>query len=126
MGFSIPSGSNSFGLRYARRVCPVAFCTAAESIYVAEVLYWKCEPGLNGTGCARNVFVQTSSALRGGSAWCPVFMRRRSLIRIAFRFALGLAGASPGKSFITSSSKFSFPSAMAMPTAVEVKLLLSE
>ena len=26
----------------------------AERMYVAEVLYRKCVPGLNGTGCARN------------------------------------------------------------------------
>ena len=35
-------------------------------------------------------------------------------------------GASSGKNFNTSSSKWSFPSEMASPTAVDVKLLLSE
>ena len=40
--------------------------------------------------------------------------------------ALGFAGASSGKNFITSSSTFNFPSALASPTAVEVKLLLNE
>ena len=53
-------------------------------------------------------------------------MRSRSLTRIALRFVLGSAGASSGKNFSTSSSRLSFPSAMASPTAVDVKLLLSE
>ena len=64
--------------------------------------------------------------MRGGSVWWPVDMRSRSLTRIALRFLLGSAGASSGKNFSTSSSTLSFPSAMARPTAVEVKLLLSE
>ena len=38
----------------------------------------------------------------------------------------GLGGASSGKNLSTSSSRLSFPSAMASPTAVEVKLLLKE
>ena len=45
---------------------------------------------------------------------------------MALRFALGAAGASSGKNFSTSSSMLNFPSATAMPTAVEVKLLLNE
>ena len=47
-------------------------------------------------------------------------------MRMALRLVLGSAGASSGKNFSTSSSRLSFPSAMARPTAVEVKLLLSE
>src|SRR5216684_4099764 len=53
-------------------------------------------------------------------------MRSRSLTRIALRLLLGSAGASSGKNFSTSSSRLSFPSEMAIPTAVDVKLLLSE
>src|SRR5262249_9346841 len=53
-------------------------------------------------------------------------MRSRSLTRIALRLLLGSGGASSGKNFSTSSSRLSFPSEMANPTAVEVKLLLSE
>jgi hypothetical protein len=53
-------------------------------------------------------------------------MRSRSLTRIAFRLLLGSGGASSGKNFSTSSSRLSFPSEMASPTAVDVKLLLSE
>ena len=83
-------------------------------------------PGLNGTGCARKVLVQGSLGVRGGSVCCPVDMRSRSLTRIALRLLLGSAGASSGKNLSTSSSRLSFPSAMASPTAVEVKLLLSE
>ena len=83
-------------------------------------------PGLNGTGCARNVLAHGSVALRGGSACCPVDMRSRSLSRIALRLADGSAGASSGKNFSTGSSRLSFPSATARPTAVDVKLLLSE
>src|SRR5262245_22375231 len=97
---------------------PVAFCTMAESMYVAEVLYRKWVPGLKGTGWARKARVQGVSGGRGGSAWCPVDIRRRSLTRMDLRLLLGSAG--------TSSSRLSFPSAMARPTAVEVKLLLSE
>jgi hypothetical protein len=41
------------------------------------------------------------------------------------RLALGLDGASSGKNESTSSSRLSFPSEIARPTAVEVKLLLS-
>src|SRR5262245_46135909 len=53
-------------------------------------------------------------------------MRNRSLTRIALRFLLGAAGASLGKNFSTSSSRLNLPSSMASPTAVDVKLLLSE
>ncbi len=53
-------------------------------------------------------------------------MRSRSLTRIDLRFLLGSGGASSGKNFRTSSSRLSFPSATARPTAVAVKLLLSE
>src|SRR5262245_4805194 len=98
----------------------------AESMYVAEVLYRKCVPGLNGTGWAKNALTHDGSAGRGGSVCWPVFMRSRSRTRIALRLALGSAGASSGKNFSTSSSRLSLPSAMARPTAVEVKLLLSE
>src|SRR5262245_17800225 len=45
---------------------------------------------------------------------------------MALRFAVGWAGASSGKNFNTLSSTLSLPSATARPTAVEVKLLLSE
>ncbi len=45
---------------------------------------------------------------------------------MAARFALGLAGASAGKKDSTGSSTDRRPSATAMPTAVEVKLLLNE
>src|SRR5262245_44801511 len=95
-------------------------------MYVADVLYKKCVPGLNGTLWARNVLAHDSVARRGGSDWCPVDMRSRSLRRIAFRLALGSAGASSGKNLRTGSSTLSFPSAAASPTAVDVKLLLSE
>src|SRR5882672_511902 len=77
-------------------------------------------------GCARNVLIQDCAAVRGGSVCCPVDMRSRSLTRMALRLLLGLDGASSGKNFSTWSSRLSFPSAIAMPTAVEVKLLLSE
>ena len=90
-------------------------------------------PGLNGTGCAKNRFthvalriVESTWPNRAGSVWCPVFIRSRSRTRIARRFADGSAGASSGKNFSTSSSTLSFPSATASPTAVDVKLLLSE
>src|SRR5438067_1276173 len=53
-------------------------------------------------------------------------MRSRSLTRSALRLLLGSDGASSGKNFSTSSSRLSFPSEMASPTAVDVKLLLSE
>src|SRR5262249_15438381 len=95
-------------------------------MYVAEVLYKKWVPGLNGTGCARTVFTQGWSCLRGGSVCWPVDIRSKSLTRIALRLPLGSLGASSGKNFKTSSSRRSFPSAIAKPTAVEVKLLLSE
>jgi hypothetical protein len=45
---------------------------------------------------------------------------------MALRFALGSAGASSGKNFKTGSLTLSFPSATTRPTAVDVKLLLSE
>src|SRR5262245_29449366 len=95
-------------------------------MYVADVLYRKWVPGLNGTGWARKVLAHGSVGRRGGSVWCPVDMRSRSLRRIAFRLLLGSAGASSGKNFSTGSSTLNFPSAAARPTAVEVKLLLSE
>ena len=53
-------------------------------------------------------------------------MDSRSRTRIAFRFSLGSAGASSGKKERTVSSRLSFPSAIARPMPVDVKLLLSE
>src|SRR5581483_11618927 len=50
----------------------------------------------------------------------------RSLRRIDLRLLLGDAGASSGKNLRTGSSMLSLPSATASPTAVDVKLLLSE
>jgi hypothetical protein len=50
----------------------------------------------------------------------------RSRTRIAFRFALGSAGASSGKYGSTGSSIVSRPSATASPMPVDVKLLLRE
>ena len=61
-----------------------------------------------------------------GSICWPVDMRSKSLTRMACRLLLGSAGASSGKNFNTWSSTLSLPSAIARPTAVEVKLLLSE
>ena|SRR5947209_4062361 len=95
-------------------------------MYVADVLYRKCVPGLNGTGWPRKVLVQTSSGLRAGSVCWPVDMRSKSVSRIAFRLALGSFGASSGKNLSTGSSIDSLPSATAKPTAVEVKLFESE
>ena len=60
------------------------------------------------------------------SAWWPVDIASRSRTRIAFRFSLGSAGASSGKKESTVSSRLSLPSAIARPTPVDVKLLLSE
>src|SRR5262249_14804911 len=91
------------------------------------VLYRKCVPGLNGTGCARNALVQGCfDAARAGSVWCPVDMRSRSRTRIALRLLLGSAGAASGENLGTRSSRLRLPPATARPTAVEVKLLLSE
>ena len=47
-------------------------------------------------------------------------------MRIALRLTPGCAGALSGKKSRTASSRCSLPSAMASPTAVDVKLLLSE
>src|SRR5262245_24838219 len=95
-------------------------------MYVADVLYKKCVPGLNGTGWARNVLTHGSSDLRGGSVCCPVDILNRSLMRIALRLLDAVTGASSGKNLRMGSSRLSFPSAMASPTAVDVKLLLRE
>src|SRR4026208_1888546 len=101
-------------------------------MYVAGELYKKCVPGLKGTECVRNVFTHVSGcfvgspARMGASIWLPVFIRSRSRTRIARRLTDGSAGASSGKNLSTGSSRFSFPSATAKPTAVEVKLLLKE
>src|ERR1041384_2327796 len=105
-------------------------------MYVPGELYRNREPGLNGTDSARKVRVHgTGCTLESGtsdqghraaSRACPVFMRNRSRMRIAWRLAEGLGGASSGKNFRTWSSRLSFPAAIAKPTAVEVKLLLSE
>src|SRR5262245_50099250 len=122
----MPNGSNSRGFRYSSTVWPVTFWTMAEHMYVAGVLYRKCVPGLFGTGWARNVFTQGSVLVNLGSVWWPVDMVSRSRTRIAFRFRDGSAGARSGKNESTSSSRLNFPSSTARPTAVEVKLLLSE
>src|SRR5688572_23244673 len=102
----------------------------AEHINVAGVLYQKCVPGLWATGIERNSF--TSGSLESNenfamsSACWPVFIRSKSRTRIALRLSPGFAGVSSGKNFNTGSSRLSLPSAMAKPTAVDVKLLLSE
>jgi hypothetical protein len=93
---------------------------------VAGVLYLKCVPGLCGTGCSRNAFTPILSGAVADSSWWPADMRSRSRTRIAFRLSTGSAGASSGKKSSTGSSRLSLPSAIARPTAVEVKLLLSE
>src|SRR5262245_2155896 len=95
-------------------------------MYVAEVLYRKCVPGLKGTVCARKVLAHGSFGRRDGSVWCPVDMRKRSLKRIDLMLLLASFGASSGKNLSTGSSMLNFPSAAAIPTAVEVKLLLRE
>src|SRR6185295_19496087 len=53
-------------------------------------------------------------------------MRSRSLTRINLRLLPGWGGEASGKNFSTSSSRLNFPSESAIPTAVEVKLLLSD
>ena len=83
-------------------------------------------PGLNGTGWARNCLTHDSPAARGGSVWWPVAIRKRSATRIALRWPAASAGASSGKNPSTGSSIRSLPSAAAIPTAVEVKLLERE
>ena len=60
------------------------------------------------------------------SAWWPVFIDSRSRTRMAFRLSEGSAGTSSGKIETTVSSRLSFPSAIASPIPVEVKLLESE
>ena len=83
-------------------------------------------PGWCSTGCARNDRTHGSSGVNFGSVWWPVHIVSRSRTRIALSLSEGGAGASSGKNFSTGSSMPSFPSATARPTAVEVKLLLSE
>ena len=61
-----------------------------------------------------------------GSVWWPVDMASRSRTRMAFWRSLPAAGVTSGKNFSTVSSTLSLPSACARPTAVDVKLLLSE
>src|SRR2546423_489028 len=53
-------------------------------------------------------------------------MVSRSRTRIILSLSEGFGGASSGKNFRTGSSMLNLPSATARPTAVEVKLLLSE
>jgi hypothetical protein len=92
-------------------------------------LYQKWVPGLWATGRLKKVRVSPASRNENfcmSSACWPVDMARRSRTRIAFRLTLGSAGASSGKNLRTGSSIESLPSETARPTAVEVKLLLSE
>src|SRR5262245_3554742 len=96
-GLAMPSGSKRRGFRYSARLCPVRFCTAAESMNVAGVLYLKCVPGLWGTGWARNDFAVILSAADDVSSWCPADIVIRSRILIDFRVADGSGGASSGK-----------------------------
>ena len=66
-----------------------------------------------------------AGTLFGSTSW-PQVMVSRSRTFIALRLSEGSAGASSGKNFSTGSSRLSFPSAIARPTAVALKLLLSE
>ena len=94
------------------------------------MLYQKCVPGLWSTGSERKTRVSLSSESKRkaetSSACWPVFILSRSRSRIPFRLSLTVAGASSGKAESTLSSSVSLPSAIARPTAVDVKLLLSE
>ena len=83
-------------------------------------------PGLWATGWARKERTQLDSARKGASSWWPVDMLKRSRTRIALSASLGCAGASSGNIESTESSRLNFPSEIARPTAVEVKLLVSE
>jgi hypothetical protein len=56
----------------------------------------------------------------------PTDIVRRCSTFSAARFALLVGGTCPGKKSTTLSDKCSLPAATANPTAVEVKLLLSE
>src|ERR1035437_7284371 len=109
-------------------LCPVTCWTMAESIYVALLLYMNWVPGGLGIGQPRKAFTQFSCSTVGnvGTFPLPTDVVSRSLTRKAARCSLTCSGRSCGKNEITRSSTRSLPSVTAKPTAVEVKLLLSE
>ena len=83
-------------------------------------------PGLCSTGCSKNVFVHVVLPWNDGSVRWPVDIASRSRIRMPFWKSLPAAGVTSGKYFSTGSSMLNLPSACARPTAVDVKLLVSE
>ena len=83
-------------------------------------------PGLCSTGCSKNVFVHVVLPWNDGSVRWPVDIASRSRIRMPFWKSLPAAGVTSGKYFSTGSSMLNLPSAWARPTAVDVKLLVSE
>ncbi len=88
---------------------------------VHEVFAWSVNDGLS-----QKALVQMALGPRRASLVCPVDIVSKSRTRIALRFSLASDGTSSGKKLTTRSSTLSFPSATARPTAVDVKLLLSE
>ena len=85
---------------------------------------------MSGTGISMNVRTRSAVPLNGNwlmsSARWPVDILSRSRTRMEARFLVGVAGAWSGNILTSVSSRLSFPSETASPTAVDVKLLLSE
>jgi hypothetical protein len=87
-------------------------------------------PGSTAIGALRIAFAQLSWVARAAlsivSASCPIVIVSAWRTRSPARWSLASDGASSGRRSITRSSTESKPSLTANPTAVEVKLLLSE
>src|SRR4051812_10367076 len=100
----------------------------ADNMYVPAELYKNFVPGLLRICVAKNVLAQLSVELtaRVGSGSCPTDMLRRFFTVSSARYGLTVSGKSPGKKETTLSFKLNLPSLTAKPTAVAVKLLLTE
>ena len=83
-------------------------------------------PGLNGTGCARKALTQSGSGAERRLGLVPGGHAQEVADAHRLQVVARLGGRVVGEELSTSSSTLSFPSATARPTAVEVKLLLSE
>jgi hypothetical protein len=100
----------------------------ADSMKVAMLLYLKTVPGLFSTAADMKALGQSAKplALKSGSAFIPADILSRSCTVISFMYGLSVSGRDSGKNDTTLSVNLSLFSAMASPTPMDVKLLLTE
>src|SRR5262245_17604826 len=100
----------------------------AASMKEQPLSYMNVLPGACTIGCARYAFAQSVVSVITAlvSDACPADIVSRCSTRRPMRFGLTGDGNESTKNFVTGSSTESLPSVTAKPTAVDVKVLVSE